>query len=41
MDGILDNKVDDKKAYEMAWAKIMQGKSLEKSEQELFDKVKC
>ena len=39
VDGILDNKVDDKKAYEMAWAKIMQGKSLEKSEQELFDKV--
>ena len=24
VDGILDNKVDDKKAYEMAWAKTMQ-----------------
>lgn len=39
VDGILESKVDNKKAYEMAWAKTMQGKSLEKSEQELFDKV--
>ena len=39
VDGIIESKVDNKKAYEMAWAKTMQGKSLEKSEQELFDKV--
>ena len=39
VDGILENKVDDKKAYEMAWAKTMQGKSLEKGEQEIFDRV--
>lgn len=31
--------VDDKKAYETAWAKYMQGKSLEGSEKELFDKI--
>ncbi len=39
VDGIIETKVDDKKAYEMAWAKVMQGKSLEKGEQELFDRV--
>jgi HK97 family phage major capsid protein len=39
VDGILDNKVDDKKVYEMAWAKSMQGKSLEKNEKEIFDRV--
>ena len=39
VDGIIETKVDNKKAYEMAWAKTMQGKSLEKSEQEIFDKV--
>jgi HK97 family phage major capsid protein len=39
VDGIIETKVDNKKAYEMAWAKIMQGKSLEKSEQEIFDRV--
>ncbi len=39
VDGILESKVDDKKAYEMAWAKTMQGKSLEKSEQEIFDRI--
>ena len=39
VDGIIETKLDDKKAYELAWAKTMQGKSLEKSEQEIFDKV--
>ena len=39
VDGIIETKVDNKKAYEMAWAKIMQGKSLEKSEQVIFDKI--
>lgn len=39
VDGIIETKLDDKKAYEMAWAKTMQGKSLEKSEQEIFDRV--
>lgn len=39
VDGIVENKTDDKKAYETAWAKSMQGKSLEKGEQELFDRV--
>ena len=39
VDGIVEKKTDDKKAYETAWAKTMQGKSLEKSEQELFDRV--
>ena len=31
--------VNDDKMYETAWAKTMQGKSLEKSEQEIFDRV--
>ncbi len=39
VDGILENKVDDKKAYETAWAKVMQGKKLETNEQVIFDKV--
>ena len=39
VDGIIETKLDDKKAYELAWAKTMQGKSLEKSEQEIFDRV--
>ena len=39
VDGIIETKLDEKKAYETAWAKTMQGKSLEKNEQEIFDKV--
>lgn len=35
----VNNVVDDKKAYENAWAKVMQGKKLETNEQEIFDKV--
>ncbi|MGG3456056.1 phage major capsid protein [Paenibacillus rhizolycopersici] len=31
--------IDDKKAYENAWAKYMQGSKLEGQEKELFDKV--
>ena len=36
---IENNVVDEKQSYVGAWAKVMQGKSLEKGEQELFDKV--
>lgn len=39
VDGILENKVDEKKAYETAWAKAMQGKPLNKNEQELYDRI--
>lgn len=39
VDGILENKVDEKKAYEIAWAKAMQGKPLNKNEQELYDRI--
>lgn len=39
VEGILENKSDDKKAYEIAWAKVMQGKTLDKTEQEIFNKV--
>ena len=31
--------IDEKKQYENAWAKVMQGRSLEKEEQAVFDKV--
>ena len=31
--------VDEKKQYENAWAKVMQGKKLDSNEQVLFDKV--
>lgn len=34
-----DVLVDEAKAYEIAWAKVMQGKKLEAKEQEVFDKV--
>jgi HK97 family phage major capsid protein len=35
-----DNQVtDEKKAYETAWAKSMQGKTLDAKEQEIFDRV--
>ena len=33
------HKTGDKKAYELAWAKVMQGKKLEANEQVIFDKV--
>lgn len=36
---IANNVVDEKKAYENAWAKVMQGKKLEAREQEIFDRV--
>jgi len=40
VENIIENKVvDEKKQYENAWAKVMQGKSLESKEQDLFDKV--
>jgi HK97 family phage major capsid protein len=40
VDNIVDEKpVDEKAAYEIAWAKVMQGKKLEAKEQEIFDKV--
>ena len=31
--------IDEKKQYENAWAKVMQGKKLDTKEQELFDKT--
>ena len=31
--------VDNEKAYEAAWAKVMQGRKLDKNEQSVFDKV--
>jgi len=35
-----ENKVvDEKKQYENAWAKVMQGKKLDEKEQSLFDKI--
>lgn len=36
---IANNVVDDKKVYENAWAKVMQGKKIEGTEKEVFDKV--
>ncbi|MEG3069444.1 MAG: phage major capsid protein [Candidatus Syntrophopropionicum ammoniitolerans] len=40
VDNIVDEKpLDEKAAYEIAWAKVMQGKKLEAKEQEIFDKV--
>ncbi len=40
MENIVDVKpIDEKAAYETAWAKVMQGKKLETKEQEIFDKV--
>lgn len=40
LDNIVENKVvNDKKSYENAWAKVMQGKKLEANEQVLFDKI--
>lgn len=34
-----DAKADEKKLYENAWAKTMQGKTLESNEKKIFDKV--
>lgn len=34
-----DVLADEQKSYETVWAKVMQGKKLEASEQEIFDKV--
>ncbi len=40
MENIVDVKpIDEKAAYETAWAKVMQGMKLETKEQEIFDKV--
>lgn len=40
VDNIVDEKpIDEKAAYETAWAKVMQGMKLETKEQEIFDKV--
>lgn len=40
MENFIENQViDDKKTYENAWAKVMQGKRLEANEQVLFDKI--
>ncbi len=40
VDNIVDEKpLDEKAAYEIAWAKVMQGMKLETKEQEIFDKV--
>lgn len=40
VDNIVDEKpLDEKAAYETAWAKVMQGMKLETKEQEIFDKV--
>lgn len=39
LDNIKPQKTDEKKSYENAWAKHMQGKTLEGNEKELFDKV--
>lgn len=40
LENIIENKaVDEKQAYQNAWAKVMQGKKLEANEQVLFDKV--
>ena len=36
---IANNVVDDKKVYENAWAKVMQGKKIEGTEKEVFNKV--
>ena len=41
VDNIVDEKpIDEKAAYETAWAKVMQGMKLETKEQEIFDKGK-
>lgn len=40
VENIIENRmVDEKKAYENAWAKVMQGKKIEGSDLEVFDKV--